>query len=952
MADDAGALLVRSGLITDEALELARALVQSEGGCLGEHLVAGGALTDDALTEFYRTRLLVPQVNPNTLARLPEQVVAAIPAELAIELRVIPVAVGEGITIAMGDPSSRNAVDEVSSITGTYVVRSVATQMQIAWCLAHYYGHVTSLGQRLVQGGGEASASPSEKSADGAPARAADGAPARAADRSAGPALTPSIPAAAPPRRARGLTSKVNASRHRGLPPVTSRVEILRPDSSLLDDPTPIIEIQADEPELELESMPVDDDEPEVTVEQGEEQAEPAAASADAGGGGDARSAISTLAAGERTDKPLPSSRVRTLTGEIALSSKRKPTVRPDELVDAGSSTIEVSAALMPKRRAANWQDPPELASRTGELQSRNDTLHAHHEEPAVVIAEDLDEEAVAKAKATRLAQLRASVEVQVQEDVSIVTSQPDHGAVEEPLEESDSAPILLQPKRPTLETRAVSPSSSGAIRSGGAPAASGSSGSSGSASAAPAAVSSPVAPPAAAVPESVDSDEASGAVVLLGQPKRLSTQLVAVVPVAPVLPTAAPAAAGKPAAPAAAGKPTGDKPPARQRPERRTQLGLGIDALRGALDPSFSSPSLPIAAAAAPTAAAAPPAAAAPGGRAARDTEVTFLSPELAQAASPHADDDDDGDDTHLTYAAPAGSDDDDDDEYTDDETTSSASRVYVDRDDPDDPDDEDDSDGPTAADSRPADSRPAKRASARAFDYSEVDDGWGPPGSTIPPPWLGAIPGGIDADADAIPGGIPISDESGPLLIAPPSPPQPIGRPSAKLAVANTEDLVAELEIATGRVVELVRRLDQAADRDQIIDLLVNHLAESHQRAGFLTIRQATLTAFRLSPTPLILSTAQLKLDGPSTLQDVVDTQLPYRGPLADESSRQFIGALLDDVPAEILLVPISVRERVVGVLFAERRKRHTFDEQLAVASRAAGVAFERVVRARRDR
>ena len=54
------------------------------------------------------------------------------------------------LTVAMSDPSDRHAVDEIAFFTGTYVVRAVATQMQIAWCLAHYYGHVTTLGQRLL----------------------------------------------------------------------------------------------------------------------------------------------------------------------------------------------------------------------------------------------------------------------------------------------------------------------------------------------------------------------------------------------------------------------------------------------------------------------------------------------------------------------------------------------------------------------------------------------------------------------------------------------------------------------------------------------------------------------------------------------------------------------------------------------------------------------------------
>ena len=153
VADDAGALLVRSGLVSSSALDEARARVAELGGTLGEQLVAAGVIADDALTDFYKTRLLVPQVNPNTLARLPAKVVATIPSDMAIELRAIPVSLDadNNLTVAMSDPSDRHAVDEIAFFTGAYVVRAVATQMQIAWCLAHYYGHVTHLGQRLLQ---------------------------------------------------------------------------------------------------------------------------------------------------------------------------------------------------------------------------------------------------------------------------------------------------------------------------------------------------------------------------------------------------------------------------------------------------------------------------------------------------------------------------------------------------------------------------------------------------------------------------------------------------------------------------------------------------------------------------------------------------------------------------------------------------------------------------------
>src|SRR5215470_2330668 len=85
VADDAGALMVRSGLVTANALDDARARVASIGGTLGEQLVTSGSITDDALTDFYRSRLLVPQVNPNTLARLTSKIVSLLPGDLAIE---------------------------------------------------------------------------------------------------------------------------------------------------------------------------------------------------------------------------------------------------------------------------------------------------------------------------------------------------------------------------------------------------------------------------------------------------------------------------------------------------------------------------------------------------------------------------------------------------------------------------------------------------------------------------------------------------------------------------------------------------------------------------------------------------------------------------------------------------------------------------------------------------
>ncbi|MBV8762100.1 MAG: hypothetical protein JO257_32705, partial [Deltaproteobacteria bacterium] len=225
---------------------------------------------------------------------------------------------------------------------------------------------------------------------------------------------------------------------------------------------------------------------------------------------------------------------------------------------------------------------------------------------------------------------------------------------------------------------------------------------------------------------------------------------------------------------------------------------------------------------------------------------------------------------------------------------------------------------------------------------DYDPIDEGWGSPGTTIPPTLLGAMPGTLTPASGIIP--ISTLDDETPLIVAPPAPPEQSGR------AASDHGLLASLEDATAQMLELIRHLERAGERDQVVEAMMNHLASSHRRAGFFAARAGEIQLFAITPKPPMIPYATLRLDRPSTLQDVVGTRLPYRGPMHDDASRNFLTAALGTCPPEILLVPITVRERVVGVLFGEHRLRHTFDDQLALAARAAGNALERILKARK--
>ena len=155
MADDVGSLLLRAGLVDPDQLTRARAAVQTGGGTVPAELVRSGHLGDEALTAFYRSRLLIPRVNPSELTRLTSRLLEKVPADMAAEFRSIPVALDAdgNLTLIMSDPSDTKAAEEISFFTGSYVMRAVATQAQIAWCLAHYYKQETELYRELVAEG-------------------------------------------------------------------------------------------------------------------------------------------------------------------------------------------------------------------------------------------------------------------------------------------------------------------------------------------------------------------------------------------------------------------------------------------------------------------------------------------------------------------------------------------------------------------------------------------------------------------------------------------------------------------------------------------------------------------------------------------------------------------------------------------------------------------------------
>jgi type IV pilus assembly protein PilB len=145
MAGRLGAMLVSSGLITDEQLKKALAAQKAEGGRLGSILVKQGFIQEDKLMTFLSKQYGVPYVDLGKF-EINSAVIKHIPADVAQKYRIMPInRTGSTITIAMVDPSNIFAIDDIKFMTGYNVEAVVATEGAIVESIKKNYGGAKSL---------------------------------------------------------------------------------------------------------------------------------------------------------------------------------------------------------------------------------------------------------------------------------------------------------------------------------------------------------------------------------------------------------------------------------------------------------------------------------------------------------------------------------------------------------------------------------------------------------------------------------------------------------------------------------------------------------------------------------------------------------------------------------------------------------------------------------------
>lgn len=134
-----GGILVNSGIISKDNLDIALKIQENIGDKLGTVLVREGFVTQDVLYKFLEAQLNTQFIDINAL-EIPVNIVQIVKENLARKYNLIPVELdGDILKVAMSDPSDVFAVDDLRLSTGMEIVPLLAYEELILERINFYY---------------------------------------------------------------------------------------------------------------------------------------------------------------------------------------------------------------------------------------------------------------------------------------------------------------------------------------------------------------------------------------------------------------------------------------------------------------------------------------------------------------------------------------------------------------------------------------------------------------------------------------------------------------------------------------------------------------------------------------------------------------------------------------------------------------------------------------------
>jgi hypothetical protein len=146
-------------------------------------------------------------------------------------------------------------------------------------------------------------------------------------------------------------------------------------------------------------------------------------------------------------------------------------------------------------------------------------------------------------------------------------------------------------------------------------------------------------------------------------------------------------------------------------------------------------------------------------------------------------------------------------------------------------------------------------------------------------------------------------------------------------------------------------VARLRAAANRDEVVAVLLDYASLLAARVGLFVVQKGQLCCLDgRGPDHVVVAMKwfTIPVDTPSPFRDVLSSRLPYVGSLQDSAESRAFRNALGSSPGDLLLLPLIVGDRGVGVLYADEIHADLgkLSIELETLSREAGEAFARII------
>jgi hypothetical protein len=175
-------------------------------------------------------------------------------------------------------------------------------------------------------------------------------------------------------------------------------------------------------------------------------------------------------------------------------------------------------------------------------------------------------------------------------------------------------------------------------------------------------------------------------------------------------------------------------------------------------------------------------------------------------------------------------------------------------------------------------------------------------------------------------------------PPVAAPVSSPPPAPEPAPASVERSYDGLAAQLQAVD--------------DRDQIPPIIIGYLSSLLGRAVLFSVKKRELVGWHGHGRRLRRETVEassFSLERPSVFQRAVDQQAVFAGALPHEETEESLVIRLgaDDWPEHALVIPVTVKGRVVAILYGEAASAETLAAAREPAEILCGLMAETFVR-----